>query len=280
MIPKIIHYCWFGENPLPELAVKCIESWKQYFPAYEIKEWNESNFDLNCCNYVKEAYEEKMWAFVSDYARYWILYHEGGLYFDTDVEIIKKMDDIISKGSFMGCEPVNGRSEDELKYKSVNCAPGLGMGLKPGLSLIKEILDSYNLMHFRLEDGRLNKTTIVKYTSDILIQYGWIPNGRLQCIRDIYIYPTDYFCPINYETTEMNITENTRSIHHYTASWLSKKERKYHTIKQKLRNRFGYEIGTRIGLIIDFPYRVRMKIKEKGIYGTIKFTYEKLSKRK
>ena len=104
MIPRIIHYCWFGGNQLPELAQKCIESWKKYFPDYEIKEWNESNFDLNCCDYVKEAYTAKKWAFVSDYARFWILYNYGGLYFDTDVEVIRDMSEIVNRGAFMGCE--------------------------------------------------------------------------------------------------------------------------------------------------------------------------------
>ena len=104
MIPKVIHYCWFGRNSLPPLAVKCLESWKRFFPDYEIKEWNEDNFDVNIISYTAEAYRVKKYAFVSDYARFWILYHYGGLYFDTDVEVIKSMDDIIAKGSFMGCE--------------------------------------------------------------------------------------------------------------------------------------------------------------------------------
>ena len=104
MIPKIIHYCWFGRNPLPESAIKCINSWKKFFPDYEIKEWNEDNFDVNIIPYTKEAYEAKKYAFVSDYARFWILYHHGGLYFDTDVEVIKAMDDIIELGPFMGVE--------------------------------------------------------------------------------------------------------------------------------------------------------------------------------
>ena len=102
MIPKIIHYCWFGHNPLPESAKKCIESWKKYLPGYEIKEWNESNFNVNAIPYTEEAYRLKKYAFVSDYARFWILYHYGGLYFDTDVEVIKRMDDIIERGAFMG----------------------------------------------------------------------------------------------------------------------------------------------------------------------------------
>ena len=104
MIPKIIHYCWFGRNPLPELAQKCIASWKKYLPDYEIKEWNEDNFDVNIIPYTAEAYAAKKYAFVSDYARFWILYKYGGIYFDTDVEVIRPIDDIIAKGNFMGCE--------------------------------------------------------------------------------------------------------------------------------------------------------------------------------
>ena len=126
MIPKIIHYCWFGGNPLPELAQKCIASWKKYCPDYEIKEWNETNFDLNCCDYVREAYEAKKWAFVSDYARFWILYHEGGVYFDTDVEVPKPIDTIVEKGSFMGCE------------KSNQWPLGLVWQQSPGLACIKK----------------------------------------------------------------------------------------------------------------------------------------------
>ena len=140
MIPKIIHYCWFGGNPLSELAQKCISSWKKYFPEYEIKEWNESNFNLQCCDYVKEAYEAKKWAFVSDYARFWILYHEGGLYFDTDVEVIKPIDDIINNGAFMGCERTGNYG--------LGVNPGLGIGADPGISLYKEILDDYEKSHF------------------------------------------------------------------------------------------------------------------------------------
>lgn len=103
-IPKVIHYCWFGGNPLPSLAEKCIASWRKYLPDYEIKRWDESNFDVNIIPYTKQAYEAKKYAFVSDYARFWILYNYGGLYFDTDVEVIRSMDDIIAAGPFMGCE--------------------------------------------------------------------------------------------------------------------------------------------------------------------------------
>ena len=104
MIPKVIHYCWFGGNPLPELAQKCIASWKKYCPDYEIKEWNESNFDLNCCDYVREAYEAKKWAFVSDVARLYAMVHEGGIYMDTDVEVIAPLDSLLQYHAVSGFE--------------------------------------------------------------------------------------------------------------------------------------------------------------------------------
>ena len=175
MIPKIIQYCWFGGNPLPELAIKCIESWKKYLPDYEIKEWNESNFDLACCDYVKEAYQSKKWEFVSDYARFWILYNYGGLYFDTDVEIIKDMTSIIVNGAFMGCETVD------------KCAPGLGLGVNPGLGLYDEILKSYERSHFIKENGEIDCTTIVDRVTDILIKHGFIEINEVQKLDDITI---------------------------------------------------------------------------------------------
>ncbi len=128
MIPKIIHYCWFGGNPLPPLAEKCIASWQKFLPDYEIKRWDESNFDVNIIPYTQQAYESKKYAFVSDYARFWILYKFGGLYFDTDVEIIRPMDDIIAAGPFMGCE---NPAQDGATPNSLGIAPGPGPWGKP-----------------------------------------------------------------------------------------------------------------------------------------------------
>ena len=127
MIPKIIHYCWFGGKPLPESARKYIASWRKYFPDYEIKEWNENNFDVNIISYTAEAYKARKYAFVSDFARFWILYHHGGLYFDTDVEVIGSFDDIIARGPFMGCESGLRPMEGD----SLLVAPGLGLGVNP-----------------------------------------------------------------------------------------------------------------------------------------------------
>ena len=211
MIPKTIHYCWFGRNPLPKLAVQCIESWKKYLPDYEIKEWNEENFDVTKIPYIKEAYEAKKYAFVSDYARFWILYKYGGLYFDTDVEVVKSMDEIISKGSFMGFEN-NGAT-------TTGVAPGLGLGVNPGLDLYKEILDYYAGEHFLTADGKQNLKTVVSRVTEIMNKHGLKENNIFQVVAGANVYPYDYFCPIRITDGKMTLTSNTVSIHHYAASW-------------------------------------------------------------
>ena len=216
MIPKVIHYCWFGRNPLPPLAIKCIESWKKFLPDYEIKEWNEDNFDVNMIPYTKEAYEAKKYAFVSDYARFWILYHYGGLYFDTDVEVVKNMDDIIARGPFMGCE---GEASDT---SVASVAPGLGLGVNPGLPFYNEMLELYSTLHFINTDGSYNQKTIVAYTTEMLCNYGLRNINEIQECAGMWIYPKDYFCPKDYYTGKLHLTENTMSIHHYDASWKSK----------------------------------------------------------
>ena len=151
MIPKKIHYCWFGGNPLPESAKKYIETWKKYCPDYEIIEWNEENFDVTQNQYCKEAYEAKKWAFVSDYARFWILYRYGGIYFDTDVEVIRPIDDMVAKGPFMGCE----RDGDKNLAAAIAAAPGPGHGVNPRLGQYKKKGDIYQKHQIKKTDGSL-----------------------------------------------------------------------------------------------------------------------------
>ena len=215
MIPKKIHYCWFGRNPLPESAIKCINSWRKYFPDYEIIEWNEDNFDVNSIPYTAQAYSAKKYAFVSDYARFKILYEHGGIYFDTDVEVIKSFDDIISNGPFMGYEinPHNGT------YGEV--APGLGLGANIGMDFYNQIIKEYAHLSFINYDGSLNQKTIVKYNSELLIKSGLTPYPGIQRVTGITIYPQEYFNPLDDATGRLHITPNTYSIHWYSKTWLN-----------------------------------------------------------
>ena len=230
MIPKVIHYCWFGRNSLPESARQCIESWKKYLPDYEIKEWNEDNFDVNIIPYTAEAYKLKKYAFVSDYARFWILYKYGGLYFDTDVEVIKPMDDIIARGPFMGCE---NSAQPGATPKNLGVNPGLGLGVNPGLGLYREIIEKYNKMHYV---GILHRTTgiVVDHVTKIIESKGYERIGDLLRCEGVWIYPPEYFCPKDYITNQMNITNKTCSIHHYTATWLKKDETFVFKVKTKI----------------------------------------------
>lgn len=212
MIPKIIHYCWFGHNPLPKSAQKCIVSWRKYFPDYEIKEWNEGNFNVNAIPYTREAYQQKKYAFVSDYARFYILYKHGGLYFDTDVEVIRPMNDVISRGAFMGIEQ---------NRKLIGVNPGLGLGVEPGMQLYQEILDYYKKLFFLDGTGKQNPGTVVIHTTNVLQRHGFMLENRLQEVFGIQIYPNEYFNPLDDATGILNVTSNTRSIHWYAKTWVS-----------------------------------------------------------
>ena len=234
MIPKIIHYCWFGGNPMPESAIKCIESWKKFLPDYEIKEWNESNFDVNIIPYTSEAYKAKKYAFVSDYARFWILYNYGGLYFDTDVEVIKNMDDIIAKGPFMGCE-------NEASDTSV-------ASVAPGLGLYKELLSMYDEKHFITDEGKQIRGTIVDYTTELFVRKGLVASNDIQLIENVWIYPKEYFCPKDYKSGKMNITERSVSIHHYDSSWVNKSDK----LKKKIISIIGPSLTNIIVRIKQF----------------------------
>ena len=231
MIPQIIHYCWFGRAKMPSYALKCIESWKIFFPEYEIKEWNEDNFDVNICPYVQEAYAAKKWAFVSDYARFWILYNYGGIYFDTDVEVIKSFDDILEKGPFMGLE------------KEGAVAAGLGLAANPGLGLYKDILDYYNKIHFIENEVSRNQVTVVQHTTSILRSKGLQDIPGIQEVDGVFIYPKDFFNPMDFETGEIIVTNNTHSIHHYAASWCNDGSRTRGKIYRFLTRHFGSRIS-------------------------------------
>ena len=215
MIPKIIHYCWFGRNPLPSSAKRCINSWKKYLPDYEIKEWNEDNFDVNRIPYTRDAYAAKKYAFVSDYARFWVLYHYGGVYFDTDVEVIRPMDDFIAKGPFMGWEKPGSTGVYSI-------APGLGLAANKEQPLYQEILHGFEHLNFYNENGERNNYSMIPLVTDLLTQKGLKKDGSMQVIDDVILYPSEYLCPMEYFTGKVTITNNTYSIHWYTMTWLPK----------------------------------------------------------
>jgi hypothetical protein len=241
-VQKVIHYCWFGGNPLGEKELACISSWIKFFPDYEICRWDESNFDVRCCSYVSEAYDAKKWAFVSDYARFKILYENGGLYFDTDVEVIRPFDDVLEYGPFMGFEvdpkldmPMNGAAENGL---AVN--PGLGLAADAGNRLYREVLESYENDHFLNRDGTFNYQTVVERVTKMLLCKGLEQRAGVQHVAGITIWPSTYFNPINLETGKLSITNDTHSIHHYDASWQPESMRYVGMAKQNLSRHFPW----------------------------------------
>lgn len=237
-IPKVIHYCWFGGRPLPPDALKCIDSWKKFFPDYEIKQWDESNFDVNIIPYTSEAYSIGKYAFVSDYARMWVLYHHGGVYFDTDVEVIRTFDDILSEGGFMGFET------------NEFVAPGLGMALPKSSDIALKVMSEFERTKFLNEDGSFNPNGIVPITTDVLLSKGLKQNGELQTIDEICVYPIEWFNPLDDATGRLRKTQNTYSIHWYTKSWMESQS-KFRTMMAHLAHRiFGTSLPSKIKKLI------------------------------
>jgi hypothetical protein len=179
-------------------------------PDYEIKEWNESNFDVNIIPYTRNAYQHGKFAYVSDYARYYILYQHGGLYFDTDVELIKPLDGIIAKGTFMGIE----KHDDDVYVN-----PGLGLGLMPQSNVCLEIMKLYADTSYLNDDGSAKFGLVVKYTTDVLFRHGFELIDKKQIVSCITIYPNEYFNPLEDATGRLTLTDNTCSIHWYTKTW-------------------------------------------------------------
>ena len=226
MIPKTIHYCWFGGNPLSDLAKKCIESWEKYCPDYEIKEWNEKNFDINCNTFVKQAYENKKYAFVSDYVRLYVMYTYGGVYMDTDVEVVRSLDEFLVHKGFSGFE------------RGVFIPTGI-MASEKGFPLFEKLLDYYKDRPFIKEDGSLDTVTNSVIITNILKKLGFCANNQFQEIEDFALYPTDYFCPLNGATGKLTKTENTATIHWFSNTWASPGRRFVSKISRLIKRVFG-----------------------------------------
>lgn len=253
MIPKKIHYCWFGRKPLPPSALACIASWRRYLPYYEIVEWNEDNFDVNAIPYTADAYAAGKYAFVSDYARFKVLYEHGGLYFDTDVEVIAPLGDVIAAGPFMGFE-LNPDANSK-QYPCGAVAAGLGLGAEAGMPLYKDILDYYGKAEFT---SGLKSVTVVYHVTQLLRAQGLACKSGIQLVAGVTIYPADWFNPFDDGTGRVYRTANTRTIHWYSKTWMDARIRRripltrfVHrfighrftgAIKQKLQQIIGHKI--------------------------------------
>lgn len=239
MIPKKIHYCWFGRGKIPELAVNCINSWKKYLSDYEFIMWNEDNFDINSNEYVKEAYETKNYAFVTDYVRLYALYHYGGIYMDTDVEVLRPLDEFLKHRAFTGCENdqicVTGTMAAEKKHK-----------------WIEALLNDYKGKHFILLDGSFDKTPNTQMITQLTInKYGWKTKNEHQVLEEgLNIYPFEVFCAKDWKTGKIKYSSSTYTIHHFSGSWKSGSSK----FKNKIQNIIGPK-GT------QFIINVKKKIK-------------------
>ena len=258
MIPKTIHYCWFGRNPKPKLAEKCIRSWKKYCPGYEIIEWNEDNFDISSAPlYVRQAYEAKKWAFVTDYVRLKVVYDHGGIYMDTDVELLKNIDFLREHEAYFGFE--------DGKYVNT----GLGFGAQKGNPILLEMMEDYRDIPFVLEDGTFDVTACPGRNTKVFLKHGLIQNNAKQMVGDCLILPSDYLCPIDYSTGKVTRTENTISIHWFSASWQTVEEKKRHNKNLRKIARIN-----QVHAIKHIPHRVARAILGDTRYEQLK-TYLK-----
>lgn len=242
MIPKKIHYCWFGGKELPEDARRCIESWRKFLPDYEIKEWNESNFDINCNQYVREAYVARKFAFVTDYVRLFALKHDGGVYMDTDVEVLKSYDPFLHLTAFSG-------------FENNNYVPTGMMASEKGGKWVTELLDEYKDRNFIQTDGSYDMTTNTFAITAHAKRYGLKCNNTFQDIKGLAtFFPSDYFCPKDHTTGKIMLTENSVCIHHFAASWLP-----HNTLgwrKHQLKVFLAKILGQRIITIMSDLYHI------------------------
>ena len=224
-IPKIIHYCWFGPNEINSLAVRCIESWKVFAPDYEIKLWNEESFDIDEFEYVKFAYENKKYAFVTDFVRLFVLKKYGGIYLDSDVELTKSLDRFLIHKAFSGFED------------NYIVPTGIMASVKNGIWVT-------DLLSYYMDVNNKKFIPNTKIITAHALKNGLIENNKYQELDriDVVFYPSDYFCPKSHYTGEINITDNTHTIHHFNGSWLNHNQR----LKQKLSKLFIKVFGFKV----------------------------------
>lgn len=244
-IPSTIHYCWFGKGKKSKLMCNCMKTWRKYFPDYDIIEWNENNFDINCNDYVREAYKSKKYAFVSDYARLYVLYNYGGIYFDTDIEVVKRFDNIITNRDIYGFE------KKDLIMTGVMIA-------RKKSEIIKQFLEIYDSLKFLNDNGTYNMIPNTCRLTEILKANGLVCNGERQILENniAEVYPVEFFCAYDMYNSHFIPNENTFTIHHYDGSWTSKKEKILKNFKRLISNVIGIKKYDKIR-------RIKNKIKIK-----------------
>lgn len=233
MIPKVIHYCWFGKNPKSKLIKKCIESWKKHCPDYEIIEWNENNYETDNI-YFQQAYSAKKWAFAADFARLDIIYRNGGIYLDTDVELLKSLDDLLAYPCYVGTE--KGIHGDGI----INT--GLGFGAEPQNEMVKAMLDEYRKISFAKGKNIYDLTPCPVRNTKSFAKYGYEESDRIVEVGEALVFPNEYFAPRNYVTRELKVTNNSYSIHHYEGAWMP--------INSKLNKKFKTILGPRLSEVL------------------------------
>ena len=256
-IPKIISYCWFGNNPLPNKVEKCIESWKKFCPDYEIIQWNESNYDVNKIPYIRDAYKEKKWAFVSDYARLDIVNQIGGIYLDTDVELVKNLDFMLEQEAFFALEKGN-----------CNIATGLGFGAEPDNIHLKKQMEIYENSSFYKADGSLNLKACPVISTEYFEQLGFEKKDVIQRFEGCTIYPSEYFCPMDFNGN-MKRTDNTVGIHWYDATWLDESDKKIHSVEMKINQILPPQISTVACKVYRNGYRFFEYLKKGVLFKKI-----------
>lgn len=228
MIPKIIHYCWFGRGEKPKLVKKCIRSWKKYCPDYKIIEWNEDNYDIASAPlFVRQAFEAKMWAFVTDYIRLKVVYEHGGIYLDTDVQLIRRLNTVLNNKAYFGFEKIRN---------TYFVATGLGFGAEKGYPILAELMQPYEALPFYKENGKMNTIPCVYRDTALFVSHGLLVDGKEQLLDGgIHVYPVEFFAPFNYDSYTKTITKKTLSIHWYSMSWKTREEKinRHRRIKRK-----------------------------------------------
>ncbi len=252
-IPKTIHYCWFGRETKPARVEKRIAGWEKRCPDYQIIEWNEDNYDISAAPpYIRQAYESKKWAFVTDYVRLRVVHDYGGIYMDTDVEVIKTLDPLLIHKAYFGYEDC------------VHIATGLGFGAEKGSPILRELMEDYHRLD---RSDFLNKPVKCPIlNTEVFVRHGLRQDNSCQVLdNDIHILPTEYLCPIDYQTGKKRITKNTISIHWFDASWQTEEQKQAH--KTLVRKR-------RLADTIDYwqhmPNRIAMRLLGKERYDSLK----------